>query len=602
MIQFIVNNIELVLPEELSITVIDENPVITRNGEFSHDITISLLVPQNAIAFGIPQRLNNTTIVKAVPAVMIDNLRAINGKAVVLPKSSDSSLTFQFVAGNSELNYLSKEVRKIWELDFGTETTIDFARAMFTLQNPGYGPVMVGEVQTGFNKFCCVPVKYSNLIANNYHIGIWWPSVPAVIESVDNIQMQPYLMHYIENLPELLGYPLEYNALTDDQLANQLFITSKVNSLKYSDALPDISIGEFVSAIEQLFNVFFYISENKKCYILNVESHINGKSIVDLKNVSDSFERDIKDNESDITSIAYELSKDGYHKYQKLDPEVIRLSQKIDYATNYHMKTYVNQTQFNKLIIHRTINNDRQYILTPSPALNTYRIFIPNTDGACNYVNKFKQYGDSNNPTVLSISPLAYTYDETEFTLYEEVGGQRVVACPYQLPLENYTLYTAGAQLMLSAVESSVETLPRKSKIEVGIFSGMVNLYDIEIDFPISYVDNMPEFFMPAELVNNPDKINFETSFNDWIANKYQQVCTLTLRLTGADGIYQRYIKNPKYDNTIEYIFIIPEQLALSTSNLFRHQHQIYIPIRFEKVKNKQKNNLVTGYFYRMKN
>ena len=60
MIQLYINNHEIVLPDDLEIDLIDNNPLITDTGEYSLDITISLLEPKNAIAFGHLYRVNKT--------------------------------------------------------------------------------------------------------------------------------------------------------------------------------------------------------------------------------------------------------------------------------------------------------------------------------------------------------------------------------------------------------------------------------------------------------------------------------------------------------------------------------------------------------------
>lgn len=593
MIRIIVNGIELVLPEELSITMIDENPVVTRNGKSSHDITVSLLESNNARAFNNPQRINNNQFVKTANAVFFEDLKHTKGTAIVLPKTTSETITFQFVAENSELNYLTQQTKKIWELDFGSESSIDYAKALFTIQHPGYGAVMSGETQIGFNKFVCAPVKYNTTIANNYSLQVGLYESPGQIDGVENIVMQPYLLYYVEKLIELLGFSLVDNVLVDYPLAKHLFITTLVQSNNYSDALPDMSIGEFVSAIEEFFNVFFLITSDKRCFIVDVNTYVENMQLVELTDVADSFERNSVSQSADTTSLSYDLGKTGYHKYQKINPEIIKASTKLHYTGPSAMRNLIYAAQLNKFIIHITDNNQREHIYTPDAQENVYKVIPNGAPESCIYVNKFKNYGSSENPVVLKINPLAYTSDRKEYWIIQDGFPQLITYLPYQLPLESSDLYIPQSQAILTAVEDNLVQSPRKSKIEVGIFTGMIELFNVAVFYPVTYVDNVPEFFALFR--------SEEGNFTVWVIDKYQITCNLTLRLVGSDGIYETFFKSKLYDDTAEYVFRIPYSANLNSSTMYFYNYQKYIPIRFEKQLSKRKD-IVTGYFYRMKN
>ncbi|MDD3196240.1 MAG: hypothetical protein PHU68_10660 [Paludibacter sp.] len=592
MIRIIVNGVELVLPEDLSITMVDENPVVTRNGKSSHDITVSLLEGKNARAFNNPQRINNNQFVKTANAVLFEDLKATKGTAIVLPKTTPETITFQFVAENSELNYLTQQTQKIWELDFGSESTIEYAKALFTIQHPGYGAVMSAGTQIGFNKFVCSPVKYNSTIANNYALQVGLYESPGQIDGVENIVMQPYLLYYVEKLIELLGFYLVDNVLIDYPLARHLFITTLVQSNKYSDALPDMSIGEFVSAIEEFFNVFFLISSDKRCFIIDVNTYVENMPIIPLTEVEDTFERNSVNQSSETTSLSYDLGKTGFHKYQKINPEIIKASIKLHYSGPSVMRNLIHADQLNKFIIHITDNDQHEHIYTPDAQENVYKVIPNGAPNSCIYVNKFKNYGSSENPLVLKIRPLAYTTDKKEYWIFQDGLPQLITYLPYQLPFESSDLYTPQSQVILTAVEDNLVQSPRKNTIEVGIFSGMIELFNVAVFYPVSYVDNVPEFFALDR--------NDQGNFTAWVIDKYKATCNLTLRLVGNDGIYDTYFRTKLYDESIEYVFKMPSNVDLNTSKLYFYKHQKYIPIRFEKQLSKRKN-YATGYFYRMK-
>ena len=116
MIRFFVNNIELVLPEEYSIQHIEENPLITEKGEYTFDIEVSLTEPQNIRALKHLNRLNNTLIEADFDSMMIRNNVPVLGRMVTI-SNTNTTASLQFLAGNSEVIYLTSDEKKIWEID-----------------------------------------------------------------------------------------------------------------------------------------------------------------------------------------------------------------------------------------------------------------------------------------------------------------------------------------------------------------------------------------------------------------------------------------------------------------------------------------------------
>ena len=168
MIELYIDNKEVYLPSDISFTLVDENPIISKNGEFSLDITLSLLHPVNVKSFSFINRLNNTNIIPTSPARLIVDGMTRTGK-VIVNHHTESEVIVQFVSGNSEFNYtLKNDKRKIWSLDWGEETSINFDKALVSINNnTGYGPT-----PTGFRKYVCAPIQIkvdnANVIYNNY--------------------------------------------------------------------------------------------------------------------------------------------------------------------------------------------------------------------------------------------------------------------------------------------------------------------------------------------------------------------------------------------------------------------------------------------------
>jgi len=573
MTELIINNTRAVLPQDIAITVFEENPVLTKNGEFTLDITLSLMNDVNARIFKHINRLNAVNVLDEIDAVLIIDNKISKGKIIDF-KTTDQSVTFQYVAGNSELNYFIGKDKKIWEFDWGTEAAITVSAAIDSIESPVYT-----------NKFVCVPVKFNNVIVNNCQYSEGFTGTPPAIDDVLNIVMQPYLMYYIEKLPELLGYELADNILVDDELATQLFLTNRIRSLRYADALPDILISEFIDAIQDFFSVLFVVDKQKKCHIVKVDDFIENMDVIKLEEVLDAWEREnIQGSEiSGHDGVFYELGNIGYQKYQKLNDDVVNKCEVINYANSSSMRLGIIQDQLNKLIIHKTLNNNKEYVFADVAfQQNCYRTLIPATSGYCFAVNKLKDViGD--NPLELKIKPLSYAYNEVGIIYQSSTGNVRYK--PVQIPFVNSDLFIPENQSITSLIEDSVKNIPRPAALEVGIYSGMVKFWNYEefpdVLYPMSYIDDFPEFGLPTVYLNHVNESTFEGSLNSWIIGDYQNVCNKTLRLTGTNGIFERYHYDNKIDFSKLFTFIVLDDVDVN--HIYHFNGSDYIPVSIEK-------------------
>jgi hypothetical protein len=113
-----------------------------------------------------------------------------------------------------------------------------------------------------------------------------------------------YLCFVIQKIFDLFGYSIENNEIYDDAELRTLVIanvntlgltdtTFKQYDLKFSKALPQISISEFISSLEKLFNVTFFISEESK--IVNIKKNtpiIKGSPLKKLILLSRALEKE----------------------------------------------------------------------------------------------------------------------------------------------------------------------------------------------------------------------------------------------------------------------------------------------------------------------
>lgn len=581
MIRFIINNYELVLPEDFSITLIKENPVITRSGEFSLDINTSLLEGNNAKAFNHINRLNNMAINKTGECIMILDNEQFFGLYIILG-ITDSTVQWQFVAGNSHLNFITKNDKKIWELDFGVESTVDFSRALNSVQNPGY---------TTYNNFVCAPVKCGELILNDYYFDDNFDSVVNCV-GVNNIVIQPYLLYYINKLPQLLGYTMNENVLLNDERAKYLFMLNSVKSLKYSDFLPDISISEFIDAIERFFNVTFLLNPIKKEFnILKSNDYIRNLNVVKLENVIDSYENDIDDDIVNLnffcSKIAYSnLSNTNFMKYNKLNDDVLSKLEIKEYNNLTEITTFLTgkmTSHYGKPYLYVDNETGDQYMYDHSVNFSYPNITFGYSQQIAR-INKFRNVevnsqnlGELNlliSPASIHIHEVQYKYKRgtVEVTLFAKVQIGETINSNFVDVNKKFS----------ELVESGVNNLPRLSYIESAYYRGNIQFND---DNP-----TLKYFFV-------------------WVDNKadaaYQQNLVLpyqncTFRLYGENGIV-----NQNYSNTVildaksvlRFDFLGNPKLTLN--NIYEYNNQHYIPIKFEHKISKNRSSL-TGYFYRI--
>ena len=107
MTELIIDGVSAVLSKDFSIQVKRENPLFTKNGEYTYDITLPLDNPTNAELYKHLNRLNSTQPVSTDRrAVLVaDNRVYCNGTEVITGWTEDT-VSIQIASGNSELNWV----------------------------------------------------------------------------------------------------------------------------------------------------------------------------------------------------------------------------------------------------------------------------------------------------------------------------------------------------------------------------------------------------------------------------------------------------------------------------------------------------------------
>lgn len=323
-----IDGIAVVLPSEFSITVKQENAFFTKNGEYTYDIELSLLVPENAKLYGFLNRLNITErpATKRKAVLVADNRVYLNGTEIITGWT-DTKVSIQLVSGNSELNYF-----------IGSDELIS------TLAMKETNPVVNGSVSTDYVKKTYPEVDYNLMMTydslHQVDKNIWLyrlynndvnnPYAGYIVQKEDiqpyDYIPQPYLCAYMRELLKALGYTLEYNAIEDTPYKN-VYIVHVCETYKWNEMLPGWTAKDFLQNIETMFNGSFLIDHRTKkvSFLLNV-SYLPKVSNVHLQNVVDAYTVEVEEEEeADAinSTIKYKLPSTEYYKLRCL-PDVVK--------------------------------------------------------------------------------------------------------------------------------------------------------------------------------------------------------------------------------------------------------------------------------------
>lgn len=328
MTNLFIDGVEVVLPSEFSITVKQENAFFTKNGEYTYDIELSLLVPENAKLYGFLNRLNITErpATKRKALLVADNRVYLNGTEIITGWT-DTKVSIQLVSGNSELNYF-----------VGSDELIS------TLEMKETNPVVSGSVSTDYVKKTYPDVDYNLMMTydslHQVDKNIWLyrlynndvnnPYAGYIVQKEDiqpyDYIPQPYLCAYMRELLKALGYTLEYNAIEDTPWKS-VYIVHVCETYKWNEMLPGWTAKDFLQNIETMFNGSFLIDHRTKkvSFLLNV-SYLPKVSNVHLQNVVDAYTIEVEEEEeADAinSTIKYKLPSTEYYKLRCL-PDVVK--------------------------------------------------------------------------------------------------------------------------------------------------------------------------------------------------------------------------------------------------------------------------------------
>ncbi len=603
MTELFIDGQQVILPQNFSLTVVEENPFFTKNGKYTYDLELSLENPQNAKIYKHYNRVNNIEeIVSNRQAILkADNEIVLNGTEIIL-EISDKSVVIQLVSGNSELNYLIGGDRKLRDLELGSAG------------EPGYYGITAFSVKHRYpaTHYVCAPLysrneeriycNFTALIDENtnaesldFLLGPWNPTpwIP-----------QPYICFIIERILFILGYELNKNEVSNTKYKD-LYIVHGFITDEYAKMLPDWTVSEFFEEVEKLFDSLILIDEiTKKIDIIFASNYYNSPPKCDIEYVFDEHNDKI-DNENTLThnnaNVSYVLPNTEYFKFQNIEKEILSFSKREKFES------------YNKILEHfnkATDKNTLQSTIFHSEQSDTEYIFFEKEDGGYypKKVNIFQPI--INNPQredidiEIKITPVEITTVEIPVILWKSLWSSMeiwkgIIQVPiidtdrYFVTYEEYVQYaqtgafgdfTGSIQNLITGEESMDKR--KNSELQVAFYQGLRKM-------------------TPKGEENSTTKtFNYPMPLTDLYAEYSEKEILLaennaTLRLDGNKGIGEFYNKDFVIDTTRERVFSFENKQQLDIRSVFNIKNKEYVSIKFERtITINGISPKIKGYFY----
>lgn len=496
MTELFIDGVSVVLPKDFSAQVKRENSFVTKNGEYTYDITLPLTNRVNAELYKHLNRLNSIQeiVEKRSAVLMADNRVYCNGIEVITGWT-DETVSLQIASGNSELNYF-----------IGGDLQISSLKMRKTI--PGFdkevisgNPDFLKYVQKSYPDvdYCLAPVKDDT--TGEVH-NKWCMDSRAGISSTGNpatddffyITPQPYLIPYMEDLIQALGYSLEYNELTDTIFKN-LYICHTEYTGEWSKMIPGWSVSDFFNEIEKLFNVTFLVDNRYRTVriVLNA-SFFAGCQSAHVGQVTDVYEVE-KDEDNDVddpvvSNVEYKFDDCDFWRWASLSEAVKNKALYDTIPEDFEssnsrlprLAAWFSMSEHKRIdTIYKDERDGREYmsLVTEGDVLSYTMV---------NQFARMEREG-ATGTVELEIVPAAYTVVEIN-----SYGGRETSVYKYYLPVIFGADKTDTTQETLIEMIQNNSSQPSESQktISLAFYTGMI--YFVTADrvhqmYPVPYVD-----------------------------------------------------------------------------------------------------------------
>ena len=367
-----IDGIEAVLPETFSISVKRENPFFTKNGEYTYDITLSLLNNINADLYKHLNRLNSVTDIKSKrrALLMADNRVYCDGTEVITGWT-EKQVTIQVAGGNSELNYLiGGSLRIEWLTLMDDETRWQIIESVSNKEK--FITALYPEVNFNFASY---GIPDSSIVGNIWHFNA---SDGSIRSFTGMMEPQPYLCAVIRMVAKAVGYTMVENQIEQTPYKNLFIVNGRRDNPDWGQLFKGWSVEEFFEEIEKMFNgVFVVNNRTREISFVFKNNYYTGSAISHVRHVVDSYEaeqlEEAEVEDMKTSNVGYEGESDWW-KWQRLDENITKGARRetipADYPDGVYIRPYnffLDEAHHRKDTIYTDELNGREYIWVGEP-------------------------------------------------------------------------------------------------------------------------------------------------------------------------------------------------------------------------------------------
>jgi hypothetical protein len=580
----------------MEFSIIEDNPFLTKSGEYSFELELSLREAVNAKIFNHIARFNRKDDQASLSAIlMADNRVCMRGTAVILGHT-DISVKIQLLSGNSELNYFIGADMKIEDLDLGEEPAITKSKALDSLT----------KCYPESNYVCAPVIADNGAELNRYR---YWSKAGEEAETISKIAMMPYLLYYVQKIPEALGYAVVENQLPEDILFQRLYIPNSKKTLRYGEILPGWTVRDFLIEIEKFCNAVFVIDKEKSSVrIVRFYNWEKSSEKVYIDEIADEYEEEYdSENETDTVNyerVAYAFPADKYYNYKRLSDDVLEntvieeydtfqdLSTALTPPADYYNKNKIYHVKKHFLFGFFEIESDNYYIVRD----------LGNNHYCFDRVNDFCDVGKKDGNTIeLKIIPA-----KMGVYIYPDYLSDCFLQAPVVPEIKEDEEDEGEKKGVIDLIESGVSDSESEDTIPVAIYMGKLNLSGpwSQTDCYMNMAGEAPGVYGEEIAYTGTWNLipwgQLEPDIKNELLNEFLYYLKYTLRLSGEYGSFKNNysINKNMSSKIIRKIYFIPKG-KINPQNLFVINNREFFCISLEtKFNNRGALPVVEGKFY----
>jgi len=611
MIELYIDGQAVILPEDFSFTAVFENPLLTKNGEYTLDITIDLDNPTNAKIWGFANRINSTKTFANRRAILLKDSRVVLSGVENVIEITDKSVSIQLIAGNSELNFIGSDLL-INELDLGG----------LSLMNETIALASLGHSYPDIDYVCC-PIKSSESVYNNFFYQWVYPNGDLQLEPVATqkveapFAIQPYVLGIVYKIFDNLGYTLVGNELLENDIVanilNKIYIVSKSESLEYKDALPSWTVSFFISEFEKLTNSIFLINPQRREFSILSLTNYYSQNIVVVNDMVDDFTMEFDDSATisnlDYDNVAFNLDS-NFDSYASVGNLIYEKCEIFEYQSFSLLKTYLEvnyNSHKNKKHIFKVLDSKIDYIVVDAIT----PILPPTPTYSIKPINILGQKGIKDNVSFNIVPANIFTFQPLfRNSQYQHIGFS-------QAPEFDFTKIEGDDISIVDLIENGIsEKSINDALLPISIYFGMECPRNSDGDIYLNPDTRVPfsqnDSYYQLTTDYNVERIHYSKELEDQIATltplstgyaqmllEKQKQEQLSLRLNGQRGIFHLLQINSTAVDTSRKLVIDFIEKKIDPSALFIINNRKFVCENIEKkITQNNESDIVTGYFY----